>query len=73
MNSDDKVEGDYNNNLMLDSHLYKVEFTNWSVKEYSANLIYENILTHVDEDEYSLTVMSVIINHEKDTDVAIDK
>ena len=73
INPNGKIEGEYDDNPVLNSHLYEVEFTDGSVREYSANLIAENMLTQVDEDGYSLTMMNAIINHEVDPAVAINK
>ena len=72
-NPDSEVEGYYDDNPTLNSHLYEVEFTDGSVREYSANIIAKNMLTQVDEDGYSLTMMNAIINHEVDPAVAVSK
>ena len=57
----------------MNSLLYEVEFTDGSVREYSVNLIAENMLTQVDEEGYFLTVVKAIINHKRNLAVAVDK
>jgi hypothetical protein len=47
---------------MLDSIVYDVEFPDGTIREYSANLIAENMLTQVDSDGYSLTLMEGIVD-----------
>ena len=59
--------------LFLNSHTYEVEFSDGTVREYSANLIAENMLTQVDDEGYSTTLLSSIINHEKDPAIAVEK
>ena len=72
-NPDGKIEGEYDDNPLLNSHLYEVEFTDGSVREYSANLIAENILVQVDEDGYSLTTINAIIDHKQDPEIVVAK
>jgi hypothetical protein len=52
---------------------YDVEFPNGDIKEYAANIIAENMLTQVDSDGYSLTMMKGIIDYERDDAVAVPK
>ena len=63
VNPDGEVEGEYDDNPFLNSHMYEVEFSDGSVREYSANLIAENMLTQVDEEGYSKTLLNAIIDH----------
>ena len=42
-----QVTGTYDNNPYLNSIIYDVEFPNGQVKEYAANMIAENMLTHI--------------------------
>jgi hypothetical protein len=42
-------------------------------KEYAANMIAEHMLTHVDEDVFSLTMLDGIIDHRKDEEMAVPK
>ena len=41
---DGNMDGKYDNNLMLNSIMYEVEFADGTVKEYGANIIAENML-----------------------------
>jgi hypothetical protein len=70
---DGTVAGTYDENPSLNTMIYEVEFPNGDVKEYAANIIAENMLTQVDTDGYSLTMMKGIIDYKKDDAVAIPK
>ena len=58
---DVQVTGTYDNNPFLNSIIYDVEFPDGQVKEYAANIIAENMLTQVDSDSMSTTLMEVWI------------
>ena len=66
-----KVAGKYDDNPSLNSMIYDLEFPDGTVKEYSANIIAENMLTQVDSDGFTMTMMEGIIDHKVDTDVAV--
>jgi hypothetical protein len=70
---DGTVAGTYNENPFLNTMIYEVEFPNGDVKEYAANIIAENMLTQVNLDGYSLTMMKGIIDYKRDDAVAIPK
>jgi hypothetical protein len=70
---DGTVVGTYNNNPMLNSIIYEVEFPGGQVKEYSANTIAENMLTKVDSDGFTLTMMEGIIDYQKEDTTAVSK
>ena len=57
LRSDGMVSGKYNDNPFLNSITYEVEFSDGQVKEYLANLIAKNMLTQVNVNGYSLTLM----------------
>ena len=57
LRSDGMVSGKYNNNPFLNSIIYEVEISDGQVKEYSANLIAKDMLTQIDVDGYSLTLI----------------
>ena len=42
-----------------------VEFSYGEIKEYSANVIYENIFSQVDDDDHNLKILDIIVNHSK--------
>lgn len=46
--------------------VYEVEFQDGTVKEYSANIIAENMLTQVDSDGYTITMMEGIVDYKRD-------
>ena len=56
---DGQVTGTYYNNPYLNA----VEFPDGQVKEYAANIIVENMLTQVDSDGMSTTLMEAIVDH----------
>ena len=72
-NHDGTLQGTSNENPLLDSRVYEVEHTDGSYTEYSANVIAENLYNHIDDNGSSHTLLSAIIDHEVDRDVAISK
>ena len=58
---------------MLKSIIYEVKFTNGQIMEYSANIIAENMLTQVDSDRFTLTMMEGIIDYWKDAATSVTK
>ena len=71
LDADGRTTGSYHNNPFLNTITYDVEFPDGQVKEYSANIIAENMLTQVDSDGYSLSLMDSIIDHQSDPSQAI--
>ena len=65
--------GKYNDNPHWNSVVYDVEFPDGTIKEYSANVIAENMLSQVDSDGFSMTVMEGIIDHKMDASAAVHK
>ena len=63
---DGVINGQYNDNPFLNSIIYDVEFADGTIKEYSANMIAESMLTQVDCDGFSNTLMDCIIDHRCD-------
>jgi hypothetical protein len=68
---DGNVAGTYDENSCLNLMIYEVEFPDGQLKEYAANVIVENVLTQVDSDGYSLTMMEAITDYQKDDTVAV--
>ena len=60
---DGQVTLTFDNNPYLNSIIYDVEFPDRQVKEYAANIIAENMLTQVDSDGMSTTLMEAIVDH----------
>ena len=65
--------GKYDDNPGLNSIIYDVEFPDGTVKEYSANVIAENMLTQVDSDGFTMTLMEGIVDHKVDAAAAVSK
>ena len=70
---DGKAAGRYDDNPYLNSIIYKVELADGRIKEYAANIIAENMLTQVDSDGFSLSLMEGIIDYKRDDSMAITK
>ena len=60
---DGTTSGEYNENPILNSVVYEVEFPDGDVQEYAANVIAENMLSQVDSDGYSLSLIQGIVDH----------
>ena len=71
LDADGRMTGTYHDNPFLNTITYDVEFSDGQVKEYGANIIAENMLTQVDSDGYSLSLMDSIIDHRTDPSQAI--
>ena len=63
---DGQVTGTFENNPYLNSIIYDVEFPDGQVEEYAANITAENMLTQVDSDGMSTTLMEAIVDHQRD-------
>ena len=70
---DGKVTGKYDDNPYLNSIMYKVELADRRITEYGANVIAENMLTQVDSDGFSLSLMEGINDYKRDESMAIPK
>ena len=66
-----RTTGTYHDNHLFNTITYDVEFPDGQVKEYGAKIIAENMLTQVDSDGYSLSLMDSIIDHRRDSSQAI--
>ena len=71
LDADGRTTGTYHDNPFLNTITYDVEFPDGQVKEYIANIIAENMLTQVDSDGYSLSLMDLIVDHQRDPSQAI--
>ena len=71
LDADGRTTGTYHDNPFLNTTTYDVEFPDGQVKEYDANIIAENMLTQVDSDGYSLSLIDSIIDHQRDPSQAI--
>ena len=64
--------GFYHKNPILNTLVYDVEFPDGEVKEYSVNVIAENLLSQIDDEGFSQTVFDSILGYKKD-DIAFEK
>ena len=51
--------------------MYEVEFPDGKIKEFSANIIAENMLTQVDSDGFLTSLMNSIVDFWKDSVTAL--
>ena len=65
---DGRAIGTYDDNPMLNSCIYEVEFPDGQVQEYGANLIAESMLAQVNSEGFSSSMMKGIIDYKKDDD-----
>ena len=65
--------GRYDDNPTLNYTVYDLELLDSTIKNYSDNLIAENLLTYVDSDEFTLTMMGGVIDHNKDESSAVSR
>jgi hypothetical protein len=63
---DGSIIGYYNDNPVLNTLTYDVEFPDGEVREYTANIIAENMLTRVDSDGHVTMALDCILDFEKD-------
>ena len=63
---EEAIEDSYDNNSILNSLLYNTEFPDRQVKEYSANMIVENMLYGLDSNSFLVTMLEVITDYAKD-------
>ena len=60
------IVGGYDDNPLLNTMVYDVEFPDGEIREYAANVIAENILSQVDENGYTTTMLDSILDYKKD-------
>ena len=66
VDADLKQRERYDENPYLNSIVYEVEFDYGNVREYSANIIAENMLSQVDDKGFSRTMMEAIVDFQKE-------
>src|SRR5207253_2406090 len=64
--------GLYHNDPMFNTMVYDVVFDDGFIKEYSANIIAENMMNQVEDEGFAVTHLKAIIDHWK-SDNALDK
>jgi Reverse transcriptase (RNA-dependent DNA polymerase) len=65
---DGELLGKSNNNPLLDTSIYEVEFDSGEVEAYHANVIAESIYSRVDADGYTTYMLREIIDHRTSAD-----
>ena len=65
LDGDGNSIGHQNDNPILNTMLYDVEFPDGAIQPYAANTIAENILQQVDADGYHSQLMECILEHKK--------
>ena len=60
------MTGTYDDNPILNSIIYEVEFPDGQVCKYSANIIAENMLAQCNDEGFSKALMEVIIDYKHD-------
>ena len=60
-----RAVGNWNDNQLLNSMVYKVEFPDGNTKKYAANIIAENVLAQVDPDGSHSSMMEAILDHRR--------
>ena len=63
---DGTTAGTYDKDPKLNSMIYEVEFPDGMVKEYSVNVIAQNLLSQIDSEGFSNTAFDSIIDYKKD-------
>lgn len=70
-NHDGTLVGTYNENPILNSSVYEVQFHDGTYDEYAANVISENLYAQVDDDGNTHSILSAIIDHQMDPKEAL--
>ena len=65
--------GESNNNPILDSRVYELEFPDGRVEEYAVNVLAENLLNQADEDGWDTGLIDEIVDIRVDPNVAVPK
>ena len=66
MDENGQAIGAHSDNLLLSTLVYDVEFTDYDVKKYAANLIVENLLSQVNPDGFHTNFLEAILDHKQD-------
>ena len=72
-NENGTLRGTSHDNPILDTRVYEVEFEDGSYNEYSANVLAENLYSHIDENGNSHSILASIVDHEVDLSIAVHK
>ena len=69
---DGKTKGTHSDNPFLNTIVYDVMFPDGAVKQYSASIIAENMLSQVDDQGFQYNLLEAIVDHRKN-DKAVSK
>ena len=64
--SDGTFTGTYNENPILDTRVFDVQFPDGSISQYTTNMIIQNTFSQVDDDGYRYQLLDHIVNHRSD-------
>ena len=70
---DGKTIGTYDDDPSKSTLMYEVEFQDGELREYSANIIAENMMNQIDEEPFATTMLKGILDYNKDEKVAVSK
>ena len=71
ISDDGRVTGTYDDNPILNSIVYDVEFPDGQIKEYAANILAENMLAQVDLDGHTTLLLKEIVDYKMDPTKAV--
>jgi hypothetical protein len=63
---DDNLIGKHNQSLLLDTRIYKVEFSDEQLLEYTANVTADNLYSQVNEEGHHQITLDEIVDHKSD-------
>ena len=70
---DDLPVGEHNQNPILDTRIYELQFPDGRVDEYAVNILAENLLAQADNDGWDCGLLEEIIDMRKDEDIAVNR
>ena len=73
LGADGRAIGTYDEDPRLNTMVYEVEFPDGQVRDYSANVLAENMLRQVDSEGFTVTMVDGIVDHQRDPAVAVPK
>ena len=59
----------YNNNSLLHSIIYEIEFPDGQNKKYTVNILAENVLSQINSEDFNTVLFNDIIDFRKDITV----
>ena len=63
---DDTSTGEVNHNTMHEKSLYEVEYPDGTTEKLAANIIAENMISHVDSEGHHYQVRTEVTDHKKE-------